>query len=333
MVNFKSSLVCPGSTDRPKPDNLTPGQRQALKNLKTNENIIIKPADKGGAVVVQDKDDYINEANRQLNDPAFYSTLQSDPTNDFTCELNQLLCNVHPQTSSIVSNLIPKDPRPGIFYMLPKIHKLGPMVSRADPPAYQAATTRTKIFDIARQHGIVPPSRPIVSSIGMLTEHLSGYIDTLLQPLMCFIPSFIQDTTDFLNKLSSLPILPDGTLMVTMDVTSLYTNIPHDEGTTACHNLLRCLQPTEIPIEDTALLIDFVLKHNHFEFNDRHYLQTNGTAMGTKMAPTYANIFMSVLEGQFLQNSEYKPLFYCRYIDDIFLYGLMAKKNYSNSLI
>lgn len=205
------------------------------------------------------------------------------------------------------------------------------MAARADPSAYQATTSKTKIFDIARQHGIIPPGRPIVSPIGMLTEHLSGYIDTLLQPLMCFIPSFIQDTTDFINKLSCLPILPDGTLLVTMDVTSLYTNIPHDEGTAACLHLLKRMQPTEIPAVDIAVLIDFVLKHNHFEFNDRHYLQTNGTAMGTKMAPTYANIFMSELEGQILQNTENKPLFYCRYIDDIFLCGLTVRRNCSNS--
>ena len=41
--------------------------------------------------------------------------------------------------------------------------------------------------------------------------------------------------------------------------------------------------------------------------------------MGTKMAPQYANIFMSNLEENFLQNTHNKPLIYLRYIDDIFL--------------
>jgi hypothetical protein len=46
-----------------------------------------------------------------------------------------------------------------------------------------------------------------------------------------------------------------------------------------------------------------VLKKNNFTFNGDHYLQINGTAMGTKMAPSYANIFMGKLEKQLLESS------------------------------
>ena len=41
--------------------------------------------------------------------------------------------------------------------------------------------------------------------------------------------------------------------------------------------------------------------------------------MGTKMAPSYANLFMGVLEQQMLASYKHKPLLYCRYIDDIFI--------------
>ena len=47
---------------------------------------------------------------------------------------------------------------------------------------------------------------------------------------------------------------------------------------------------------DIHVLIDFILKHNTFTFNDKYYLQTNGTDMGTKMATAYANIFMEYVE-------------------------------------
>ncbi|XP_059589400.1 uncharacterized protein LOC109283074 isoform X2 [Alligator mississippiensis] len=50
-----------------------------------------------------------------------------------------------------------------------------------------------------------------------------------------------------------------------------------------------------------------------------HFLQMMGTAMGTKMAPQYANLFMSHLEEDFLKNCTIKPLLYLRYIDDIFI--------------
>ena len=62
-----------------------------------------------------------------------------------------------------------------------------------------------------------------------------------------------------------------------------------------------------------------MLKSNNFEFNGRHYLQKRGTAIGTRMAPSYANIFMDRLERRLIQNAEVKPLIWWRYIDDIFI--------------
>ena len=50
--------------------------------------------------------------------------------------------------------------------------------------------------------------------------------------------------------------------------------------------------------------IDIVLKNNTFMFNGNHYLQTSGTAMGTKMAPTYANLTLGFLEEKLYQQSE-----------------------------
>ena len=43
-------------------------------------------------------------------------------------------------------------------------------------------------------------------------------------------------------------------------------------------------------------LLKEVLSQNIFEFNDKFYRQVVGTAMGTAVAPTYANLFMGWLE-------------------------------------
>ena len=52
----------------------------------------------------------------------------------------------------------------------------------------------------------------------------------------------------------------------------------------------------EQPIQEVlSELVNTVLK-NVFEFNNRYYLQIQGTAMGTKMVPAYANLFMGKLE-------------------------------------
>ena len=59
-------------------------------------------------------------------------------------------------------------------------------------------------------------------------------------------------------------------------------------------------------------------KKTHFSSLEKNYLQTHGTAMGTKMAVAFANIFMGKVESQILERSAKKPLACKRYIDDIF---------------
>ena len=62
-----------------------------------------------------------------------------------------------------------------------------------------------------------------------------------------------------------------------------------------------------------------ILTMNNFSFNDNHYLQIHGTAMGTKMAPSYANLFLGFFEANALKNAPFQPHTWLRYIDDIFM--------------
>ena len=69
-------------------------------------------------------------------------------------------------------------------------------------------------------------------------------------------------------------------------------------------------------------MLSLILKENYFQFNGKNYLQIHGTAMGTKIAVAFANIFMANIETQILSNSVAKPTIWPtiwkRYIDDIF---------------
>ena len=65
-------------------------------------------------------------------------------------------------------------------------------------------------------------------------------------------------------------------------------------------------------------LIRHILTKNNFTFLDRNFFQVQGTAMGTKMAPSYANLFMSDLEDRLLSSAPHRPLVWWRFIDDIF---------------
>ena len=67
-----------------------------------------------------------------------------------------------------------------------------------------------------------------------------------------------------------------------------------------------------IPTDHIANLAKLVLKKNNFEFDGSHFLQKRGTAIGTRMAPAYANSFMHNLESQLLYLAPVKPYLWLR---------------------
>ena len=127
---------------------------------------------------------------------------------------------------------------------------------------------------------------------------MSSFQGCKLTVLKIELTRIIKDTTHFLNKLEQLGQLPDNAFLVTLDVSSLYTNIPHNEGIDACRHFLdtRIRNPSTISTETLCDLIRMILTMNNFTFNDKNYLQIHGTAMGTRMAPSYANLFLAKFE-------------------------------------
>ena len=106
--------------------------------------------------------------------------------------------------------------------------------------------------------------------------------------------------------------------MVTLDDASLYTNIPHNEGIQTWEELLN-LREYQVPSTvDLCHLIRLILTMNSFLFNKKHCLQIHRTAMGTRMAPSYANLFMGKLEQEFQLTQNNKPRMWWRFKDDIF---------------
>ena len=106
--------------------------------------------------------------------------------------------------------------------------------------------------------------------------------------------------------------------MVTLDVSSLYTNICLEEGVKTCEELLNSRELLVPPTADLCHLVQLILTVNCFLLNENHYLQVNGTAMGTHMAPSHANLFMGKLEREFLLTQDLKPQVWWRFIADIF---------------
>ena len=83
---------------------------------------------------------------------------------------------------------------------------------------------------------------------------------------------------------------------------------------------LRQARPGDIQPSNLSLIemLAQVLSYNNFQFDGKNYLQIGGTAMGTRVAPSYANIFMNDFEKKHVYTHHLQPLAWYCYIDDIF---------------
>ena len=86
-------------------------------------------------------------------------------------------------------------------------------------------------------------------------------------------------------------------------------------------------------------LLELSSKNAFFLFNDQYRKQIDGVAMGSPLGPHFANAFLCHFESKWLEDcpKEFKPVYYRRYVDDIFVLfedsGHIEKyKNYMNSL-
>lgn len=275
--------------------NISKREANALEALTNRNDIVIKRADKGGATVVCSAAWYENEANRQLNDTIYYKKVPTDDTRKHEEEIANTLKQFSEDKSidtKLANQLTPVDSRTPEFYMFPKIHKVN------------------------------NPGRPVISSPGCHTEKISAYVDEYLKPAAQNLPSYIRDTDDFVNKIKKIGKVAKEDILVTLDVSSLYTNIDNNEGIAAikANATLKSNHSSRI-IEMICKLMTLVLTLNNFIFNGQNYHQIKGTAMGTRAAPNYANIFMGQFEHTHILNTDWKGMLkcYCRFIDDIFL--------------
>ena len=94
---------------------------------------------------------------------------------------------------------------------------------------------------------------------------------------------------DFINFMERTK-LPEHTFLVSLDVTSLYTNIPQGEGINTVCRAYENFYGENNPIPTLSLreILRLILQENSFEFDGKNYLQTHKTAMGPKMAVAFA---------------------------------------------
>ncbi|KAM4041148.1 uncharacterized protein ACNLHF_012329 isoform 1-T1 [Anomaloglossus baeobatrachus] len=168
------------------------------------DDLVIKPSDKGGNVVLWPRALYEKEAMRQLRDPQCYRRLSYNPLTEFQSSLKKILDRGVEDgilSTKEAESLYIDDPTISTIYFLPKIHK----------------------------NSLAPPGRPIVSGNGNICEVICKFVDHYLQPLVETLPSFLRDTKDILRRMEDVHLDKDM-LLITADVEQLYTSIRHKDG-------------------------------------------------------------------------------------------------------
>ncbi|KAJ1145913.1 hypothetical protein NDU88_012196 [Pleurodeles waltl] len=156
--------------------NTTREEKKVLQDLANNTSIVIKPADKGGTLVVQTTDNYRNECLRLLGDARNYVKLQEDPTSFLQNKISNMVeqALAHNWISQKEGDfMINKNPVTPYFYTIPKI------------PKNQES----------------PPGRPTESVINSVLEPLSRFADAFLGPIVQNTHTYLKDTKDVLRLL------------------------------------------------------------------------------------------------------------------------------------
>ena len=290
--------------------NVTPQHRTAIKELSRNPEVIIKPADKGGQIILQDKSNYLREAHRQLSDTNYYIPLAESMQLATQVLVRKSISRLYDKgfINQKQRNYLfgPDDPRPRQFYLLPKIHK--------SPDTWTLPH-------------IIPKGRPIVSDCGSESYRIAEFIDYHINPLSTKHPSYIKDTYAFVNLLTD-KCVPASTLLFSIDVDSLYTNIDTSLGLQALRKAFVSYPEANRPDSEIIHLLEMTLTRNDFEFYDKFYLQTCGCAMGRKYSPSYADIYLANWEEEALKRCVHRPLLYLRYLDDLFGLWTESKESF-----
>ena len=139
--------------------------------------------------------------------------------------------------------------------------------------------------------------QPIISGCGGPADKVSWLIQTLCNPLLQFVKARLRNTEQLLKKLRSGK---DGELqnkfLFSLDVVSLYPSVDNDAAIDTLRLYLekekKNIQLYQFSVSDILLLTKTIFEHNCFSWKRTYYQQRRGLAMGNRLAPILAILYM-----------------------------------------
>lgn len=266
---------------------------EILRNLGKRDDLYISKPDKGNGVVILNRSEYVTKMSEILSDNTKFIPVNDDCyklSQGLEARLNKVLltffkCNKIDKLT--YNNLRAVGSYPGKLYGLPKTHKSG------------------------------VPVRPILSAVTCHNYKLAKFLVPLLTPI-AYSEHTVSDVFQFAKEMQQRTDM-SHTLLVSLDIESLFTNVPVAE---TIDIILSKLFLDESSVyhgftrTDFKTLLKLAVEDSYFSFNSKLYKQIDGMAMGSPLGPLFANIFLSHFESQWLNDLPVKPLLYRRYVDD-----------------
>ena len=281
-------------TAKPPKNNLTKEQRQALKELKSNDTNAIYPFDKGSGLVLIPKEQAIEKLREQIGDSRI---VEKDPTDAFARKIQAEVRKVKTKlTKTQYRDIYPSDPIAPRMYGAIKAHK------------------PEKNY----------PMRIIVSTIGTANHGLSKFLVDLIQPTLNDNDTRLLNSRKFVATASEWDVDPSE-VQVSYDVVNLYPSIPIEA---ACKVVLDMLSNDEefqsrrsLSILQVDALIKLCLSKCYFVWDNEIHMLENSGPIGLSLMVVMAEAFLQHHEKHAIEiaTTQTPPIHlksFLRYVDD-----------------
>ena len=251
-------------------DNLSPDQRQALREMNNDQNVRIYPFDKGTGLVRIEHEEAISKIREQLGDT---EVIQNDPTDIFAREIRTALGKLNKKgrfTKKEYEEMYPSDAIPPRMYGTIKAHK----------PEKQY------------------PMRLVVSTIGTPPHGISAYLVKIIQHTLNKNPSRLKNSASFVEMAKTWSISPTE-VQVSFDVVNLYPSIPLKEATKVILDLLKedpsHSNYTKLKLNEIKEMIELCISRCYFVWNDEIHVLKDSGPIGLSIMVVLAEGFLQVL--------------------------------------
>ncbi|CAJ1951612.1 unnamed protein product [Cylindrotheca closterium] len=287
---FRRRTVC---------SNLTPIQHRLLSTLRHHPDLLVLNSDKNLGPVILEQEVYLRRCltDHLLTRP--YQQLSQEEADNFTSETRHLLKKFLTENSYPNSEM-------DMTYLRRSLESV------TDPYAY--------FYVLAKIHKSPWKTRPIISVSGSLLYGLGKWLDQQLQPLVKKLPTYLFSSFQLKNDLDNMHGTDFSCMsLFTGDVVAMNPSINLEDAFLRIRNFLTTSPLCDNVSADPILVaLEIIMKRNCFRFGDTYWLQTDGTAMGTPPAPSFAMLYYGIFEIDLLQCFGSSLHYLRRYIDDQF---------------